>query len=80
MELIWSCLTMILASAKNFETLVALRFFIGKSIGVRIGSMLNACVPGLAESSFFPAMSYVIGSWYKSDELAKRTNIFSVRP
>ena len=29
MEVIWSVLTMVLASAKNFETLVAVRFFVG---------------------------------------------------
>lgn len=59
MELIWSALTMVLASANNFSTLVAIRFFVG-----------------LAESTFYPAIQYVIGSWYKGDELAKRACIF----
>ncbi|KAI0707068.1 MFS general substrate transporter [Earliella scabrosa] len=59
MEVIWSVLTMVLASAKNFETLVAVRFFVG-----------------LAESTFYPAIQYVIGSWYKGDELGKRACIF----
>ncbi|KAI0080980.1 MFS general substrate transporter [Panus rudis PR-1116 ss-1] len=59
MEVIWSALTMVLASAKNFETLVAVRFFVG-----------------LAESTFYPAIQYVIGSWYKSEELGKRACIF----
>ncbi|TCD64346.1 hypothetical protein EIP91_004215 [Steccherinum ochraceum] len=59
MELIWSALTMVLASAKNFNTLIAVRFFVG-----------------LAESTFYPAIQYVIGSWYKGDELAKRSCIF----
>ncbi|KAH9916186.1 MFS general substrate transporter [Amylocystis lapponica] len=31
---------------------------------------------GLAESSFYPAIQYVIGSWYKPNELAKRACIF----
>lgn len=31
---------------------------------------------GLAESSFYPGMQYVIGSWYRKDELAKRSCIF----
>ena len=61
MELIWSSLTMVLASANNFSTLVAIRFFVG-----------------LAESTFYPAIQYVIGSWYKGDELAKRACIFHV--
>ncbi|KAI0819272.1 MFS general substrate transporter [Trametes gibbosa] len=59
MEVIWSVLTMVLASAKNFETLVVVRFFVG-----------------LAESTFYPAIQYVIGSWYKGDELGKRACIF----
>lgn len=29
MEVLWSVLTMVLASAKNFETLVAVRFLVG---------------------------------------------------
>lgn len=29
MEVIWSALTMVLASAKNFNTLIAVRFFVG---------------------------------------------------
>ncbi|KAF7186261.1 Pantothenate transporter liz1 [Pseudocercospora fuligena] len=31
---------------------------------------------GLAESGFYPGMQYVIGSWYRRDELAKRSCIF----
>ncbi|KAI0955576.1 hypothetical protein AcV7_006203 [Taiwanofungus camphoratus] len=31
---------------------------------------------GLAESTFYPAIQYVIGSWYKPDELGKRACIF----
>ncbi|KAK0476208.1 MFS general substrate transporter [Armillaria novae-zelandiae] len=30
---------------------------------------------GLAGATFYPAMSYVIGSWYKGEELAKRSCI-----
>ncbi|EXJ83621.1 hypothetical protein A1O1_07244 [Capronia coronata CBS 617.96] len=33
-------------------------------------------VIGLAESTFYPGMVYVIGSWYRRDELAKRSCIF----
>ncbi|KAK0494216.1 MFS general substrate transporter [Armillaria luteobubalina] len=58
MEIIWSVLTMVLATAKNFNQVCVLRFFIG-----------------LAGATFYPAMQYVIGSWYKGDELAKRSCI-----
>jgi MFS transporter, ACS family, pantothenate transporter len=34
---------------------------------------------GLAESPFFAGMHYVLGSWYKEDELGKRACIFQVR-
>ncbi|KAH6695775.1 pantothenate transporter liz1 [Plectosphaerella plurivora] len=33
---------------------------------------------GLAESVFYPGMQYIIGSWYRGDELAKRSCIFHV--
>ncbi|EMD31479.1 hypothetical protein CERSUDRAFT_119703 [Gelatoporia subvermispora B] len=59
MEVIWSVLTMVLATANSFEALVIIRFFVG-----------------LAESTFYPAIQYVIGSWYKGDELGKRACIF----
>ncbi|KAM7197904.1 Major facilitator superfamily domain containing protein [Rhypophila sp. PSN 637] len=31
---------------------------------------------GTAESAFYPGMQYIIGSWYRKDELAKRSCIF----
>ena len=62
MELIWSILTMILATSNGFSSLVAIRFFVG-----------------LAEATFYPAIQYVIGSWYKPEELAKRACLFQVR-
>ncbi|KEZ41669.1 Major facilitator superfamily transporter [Scedosporium apiospermum] len=31
---------------------------------------------GLAESAFYPGMQYIIGSWYRKDELAKRSCLF----
>lgn len=31
---------------------------------------------GLAESTFYPGMQYIIGSWYRREELAKRSCIF----
>ncbi|RMZ78714.1 hypothetical protein DV737_g3756, partial [Chaetothyriales sp. CBS 132003] len=33
---------------------------------------------GLAESTFYPGMQYIIGSWYRGDELAKRSCLFHV--
>ncbi|VUC20091.1 unnamed protein product [Clonostachys rosea] len=33
---------------------------------------------GLAEACTYPACIYVIGSWYKRDEIAKRTALFTV--
>ena len=34
---------------------------------------------GLAEAAFYPGVTYVIGSWYRKDELGKRTTIFLAR-
>lgn len=36
----------------------------------------NLVISGLAESTFYPGMQYIIGSWYRKDELAKRSCIF----
>lgn len=33
---------------------------------------------GLAESTFYPGIQYVIGSWYKKEELAKRASLFHI--
>ena len=71
---------MTLASSKNFATLVAIRFFVGRACFYRKGgSNADVLSLGLAESSFYPAMQYVTGSWYKPDELGKRACIFHVR-
>ena len=32
----------------------------------------------LTESTFYPGMQYIIGSWYRQDELAKRSCIFHI--
>lgn len=29
-----------------------------------------------AESTFYPGMQYIVGSWYRKDELAKRSCLF----
>ena len=79
MEVIWSSLTMVLASAKNFETLLAVRFFVGMLSSQLLVPHPHLPAIGLAESTFYPAIQYVIGSWYKGDELGKRACIFHVR-
>ncbi|PMD29846.1 MFS general substrate transporter [Hyaloscypha variabilis F] len=33
---------------------------------------------GLTEAGFYPGVFYMMGSWYKKDELAKRVSIFAV--
>ena len=70
---------MILASTKNFSSVLAIRFFVGAWPGsCEVPNVANVR-PGLAESTFYPAIQYVIGSWYKGEELAKRACIFHVR-
>jgi MFS transporter, ACS family, pantothenate transporter len=78
MELIWSALTMILASANSFSTLIVIRFFVGELSEESNAFSFSIVIQGLAESTFYPAIQYVIGSWYKGDELAKRACIFHV--
>ncbi|KIY52538.1 MFS general substrate transporter, partial [Fistulina hepatica ATCC 64428] len=66
MEIIWSGLTMALAGAKNFSTLVGVRFLVGM---IHLFS---------SEATFYPGMQYVLGSWYKPTELGKRACLFHV--
>ncbi|KIY48952.1 MFS general substrate transporter, partial [Fistulina hepatica ATCC 64428] len=66
MYIVWSALTIALAGAKNFSTLVALCFFIGMSLDF------------LSEATFYPGMQYILGSWYKPTELGKRACLFNV--
>lgn len=33
---------------------------------------------GLGEGAFFPTMNYIFGSWYRPDEIARRTGVFYV--
>ena len=33
--------------------------------------------PGLVEGGFYPGMNYMIGSWYRKDEIAKRAGILN---
>jgi ACS family pantothenate transporter-like MFS transporter len=33
--------------------------------------------PGLAEGGFYPGLNYMIGSWYRKDEIAKRAGILN---
>lgn len=44
-----------------------------------IPNPIDVLASGLAESTFYPAIQYVIGSWYKGEELGKRACIFHVR-
>ncbi|KIY47810.1 MFS general substrate transporter [Fistulina hepatica ATCC 64428] len=66
MDIVWSALTIALAGAKNFGTLITLRFFIGMSHFF------------LSEATFYPGMQFVLGSWYKPTELGKRACLFHV--
>jgi MFS family permease len=83
MEVLWSVLTMLLATSKNFTHLVVIRFFVGmsQSPSIRVSPLTKFMLcSGLAESTFYPSIQYVIGSWYKPDELGKRACIFHVGP
>ncbi|KAG0650221.1 MFS transporter [Hyphodiscus hymeniophilus] len=63
LEVIWGVLTMCIAASKNTTQLYVLRFFIGNT--------------GLAEAGFYPGLNYMIGSWYRKDEIAKRSGILN---
>lgn len=55
-----------------------MRFFVGMFLTIVPHSICRDTKDraGLAESTFYPGMQYIIGSWYRKDELAKRSCIF----
>ncbi len=55
----------------------ALTIALAKCTTVRQIYMLRFCI-GLAESGYYPGMQYIIGSWYRKDELAKRSCLIPV--
>ena len=67
------------AVGSMYERQLSLRFEILRWLvvlfHVSLLSKLNHS-KGLAESAFYPGMQYIIGSWYRNDELAKRSCIF----
>ncbi|KIY50682.1 MFS general substrate transporter [Fistulina hepatica ATCC 64428] len=88
MEIVWSGLTMALAGAKNFSTLVGVRFLVGLGMSCMLAvvrtCLLSSCADFItididaAEATFYPGMQYVLGSWYKPTELGKRACLFHV--
>ncbi len=78
-QIIWSALTMLLARCKTTRQIIIVRFFIGQKRSIIILShdvlLMKA---GLAESIFWPGINYVLGSWYRRDELAKRASLFLI--
>ncbi|MCJ1401789.1 hypothetical protein MMC11_005006 [Xylographa trunciseda] len=77
-QVIWTILTMLLCRCNTANQLYALRFFVGEWRGSKAKESVDQIlfIPGLAESTFYPGMQYIIGSWYRKDELAKRSCIF----
>ncbi len=70
---------MLLARCKTTREIVVLRFFVGERRAVSCASYGYLLMTvGLAESIFWPGIQYVLGSWYRRDELAKRSSILYI--
>ena len=70
---------MLLSRCRNVSQIYALRFLVGKAgrdPRSKQPDLMMCVLTGLAESTFYPGMQYIIGSWYRRDELAKRSCIF----
>ena len=80
MELLWTVLTFSLSRCNTPTQFYVLRFFVGMfpcpQSRLMQRCLLKTLSAGLAESTFYPGMQYIIGSWYRKDELAKRSCIF----
>lgn len=95
-EVLWTVLTFCLSRCSTAKQIYVLRFFIGTAPRDPVWlDPANTSTSGLAESTFYPGMQYIIGryvlstqthvrdlgansscSWYRKDELAKRSCIF----
>jgi ACS family pantothenate transporter-like MFS transporter len=77
-QLTWTILTFCTCKANSATQLYVIRFFVGKNKfeSAFICRVDTNMMSGLAESAFYPGMQYIIGSWYRRDELAKRSCIF----
>jgi len=42
-----------------------------------LARQLAHCLSGLAEAGYYPGLQYMIGSWYRKDEMAKRACILN---
>lgn len=76
-QIVWSALTMLLALCKTTRHIIVVRFFVGRRRFIPCLSYDILLMPaGLAESIFWPGIHYILGSWYRRDELGKRASIF----
>ena len=68
---------MLLALCKTTRHIIVVRFFIGQRASIT-GLIYNTLlmIAGLTESIFWPGIHFLLGSWYRHDELGKRASIF----
>jgi MFS family permease len=81
LEVTWSVLTFCLAKCNTAEQIYAVRFLVGLAEGILRESQFvtgsyRANIAPLLLGGFYPGMQYLIGSWYRKDELGKRSCIF----
>lgn len=68
---------MLLALCRTTRHIIVVRFFIGQKGSCTRFSYENLLVTlGLAESIFWLGIHFVLGSWYRCDELGKRASVF----
>ena len=69
-------MTVLTVAATNFGGMMALRWFLGKDhYSLLLATQAN-CLPGMAESAFFPLVIYYLTTFYRRGELARRLAIF----
>ncbi|KAG6013920.1 hypothetical protein E4U43_007043 [Claviceps pusilla] len=69
LDIAWGIFTLLQYRSSSFTELAAYRFLIG---------WFEAKVATPSQATFFPAMHFIFGSWYRGDEIARRGGIFYV--
>ena len=71
---------MLLSRCNTANQVYAVRLFVGKWQRSWVDGSVDKLLfhLGLAESTFYLGMQYIIGSWYRRDELAKGSCIFHI--
>jgi hypothetical protein len=78
LEIGWGIFTLLQYRAQGYAELMAYRFFVGIFEVSRSYEVNDLDMLIHVEAAFFPGVHYVLGAWYRGDELGRRGGVFYV--